>query len=402
MSFLPIDEQFSLIQRGAEEIIPADDLKQKLEKSKDSNTPLIIKLGCDPSRPDLHIGHGVVLRKLRHFQDLGHQAILVIGDFTAMIGDPSGRNKTRPQLTIEEARSNAESYVEQSKVILDIDRLKIVYNSDWLNTMNFNDVVKLASSYTVARMLERDDFTKRFQSEIPILLHEFLYPLAQGQDSVELKADVELGGTDQKFNLLVGRDLQKDNGQEPQCIITLPLLEGTDGIEKMSKSYGNDIGLHDSPEDMYGKTLSISDDMIVKWFTLAADANESVVKSALLRLADSSVNPMEVKRELARAVVELYYDSETATKAEHHFNTVVVGKGLPDNIPEFVLSAEDLIVNVIFNAELLQSKGEARRMIKQGAVKLNGESVSDIQAIITPTGEQILKVGKRRFLKVIE
>ena len=402
MSFLPINEQFSLIQRGAEEIIPADDLKQKLEKSKDSNTPLIIKLGCDPSRPDLHIGHGVVLRKLRHFQDLGHQAILVIGDFTAMIGDPSGRNKTRPQLTLEEARSNAESYVEQSKVILDIDRLKIVYNSDWLNTMNFNDVVKLASSYTVARMLERDDFTKRFQSEIPILLHEFLYPLAQGQDSVELKADVELGGTDQKFNLLVGRDLQKDNGQDPQCIITLPLLEGTDGVEKMSKSYGNDIGLHDSPEDMYGKTLSISDDMIVKWFTLAADANESVVKSALLRLTDSSVNPMEVKRELARAVVELYYDSETATKAEHHFNTVVVGKGLPDDIPEFVLSTEDLIVNVIFNAELLQSKGEARRMIKQGAVKLNGESVSDIQAIITPTGEQILKVGKRRFLKVIE
>ena len=402
MSFLPVDEQLTLIRRGAEEIIPEDILKKKLEKSKETDTPLIIKLGCDPSRPDLHIGHGVVLRKLRHFQDLGHQAVLVIGDFTAMIGDPSGRNKTRPQLTLEEARSNAESYVEQSKVILDIDKLKIVYNSDWLNNMNFNDVVKLASSYTVARMLERDDFTKRFQSETPILLHEFLYPLAQGQDSVELDADVELGGTDQKFNLLVGRDLQKANGQNPQCIITLPLLEGTDGIDKMSKSYGNDIGLHDKPEDMYGKTLSISDDMIVKWFTLAADADETVVKSAESRLADSSINPMEVKRELARAVVELYYDAETASQAEQHFNTIVVGKGTPDDVPEYTLSSEDQIINVIFNAGLLKSKGEARRMIKQGAVKLDGESITDIQAIITPSGEQILKVGKRRFLKVIE
>ena len=402
MSFLPVDEQLTLIRRGAEEIIPEDILKKKLEKSKETDTPLIIKLGCDPSRPDLHIGHGVVLRKLRHFQDLGHQAILVIGDFTAMIGDPSGRNKTRPQLTLEDARSNAESYVEQSKVILDIDKLKIVYNSDWLNNMNFNDVVKLASSYTVARMLERDDFTKRFQSETPILLHEFLYPLAQGQDSVELNADVELGGTDQKFNLLVGRDLQKSNGQNPQCIVTLPLLEGTDGIDKMSKSYGNDIGLHDKPEDMYGKTLSISDNMIVKWFTLAADADETVVKSAESRLADSSINPMEVKRELARAVVELYYDAETAKNAENHFNTVVVGKGIPDDIPEYTLSSEDQIINVIFNAGLLKSKGEARRMIKQGAVKLDGESIADIQATIRPSGEQILKVGKRRFLKVIE
>ena len=402
MSFLPIDEQLTLIRRGAEEIIPEDILKKKLESSKETDTPLIIKLGCDPSRPDLHIGHGVVLRKLRHFQDLGHQAVLVIGDFTAMIGDPSGRNKTRPQLTLEEARSNAESYVEQAKVILDIDKLKIFYNSDWLNNMNFNDVVKLASSYTVARMLERDDFTKRFQSEIPILLHEFLYPLAQGQDSVELNADVELGGTDQKFNLLVGRDLQKANGQNPQCIITLPLLEGTDGIDKMSKSYGNDIGLYDKPEDMYGKTLSISDDMIVKWFTLAADADEAVVKSAESRLADSSINPMEVKRELARAVVELYYDAETASQAEHHFNTIVVGKGTPDDIPEFSLNKEDLIVNVIFDAGILQSKGEARRMIKQGAVKLDGEPITDIQATIVPSAEQILKVGKRRFLKVIE
>jgi len=402
MSFLPVKEQMELIRRGVDELIPEQDLIQKLEQSRETDTPLTIKLGCDPSRPDLHIGHGVVLRKLRHFQDLGHTAVLVIGDFTAMIGDPSGRNKTRPQLTLEEARSNAESYVKQSKVILDINSLIIKYNSDWLNKMNFNEVVKLASSYTVARMLERDDFTKRFQAEVPISIHEFLYPLAQAQDSVELNADVELGGTDQKFNLLVGRDLQKDNGQVPQCIITTPLLEGTDGVEKMSKSYGNDIGLQDLPEEMYGKTLSISDDDIEKWFVLGADADDAVMETVRKRLNDPLVNPMEVKRDLARAVVALYYDNKIAQQAEQHFNTVVVNKGVPDEIPEFKLQNEDLIVNVIFGSGLLKSKGEARRMIKQSAVKLDGVIVDDIQATISPKGEQILKVGKRRFLKVIE
>ena len=400
MSYLTVNEQMDLIRRGTEEILPEDDLVKKLERSRSTGKPLIVKLGCDPSRPDLHIGHGVVLRKLRHFQDLGHTAVLVIGDFTAMIGDPSGRNKTRPQLTLDEAKANAESYVEQAKAILDIRSVIIKYNSDWLNKMNFNDVVELASSYTVARMLERDDFTKRFQAEVPISIHEFLYPLAQAQDSVELRADVELGGTDQKFNLLVGRDLQKGHGQEPQCIITTPLLEGTDGVEKMSKSYGNHIGLQDTPEDMYGKTLSISDDMILKWFTLAADSDESVTQSVKKRLDDSAVNPMDVKRELARAVVALYYDYDTATKAEDHFNTVVVGKGIPDDMPEYDLKGEDLIVNVLFDAGLLKSKGEARRMVKQGAVKLDGKPVADIQTAITPNGDQILKVGKRRFLKV--
>jgi len=400
MSYLTVNEQMDLIRRGTEEILPEDDLVKKLERSRSTGKPLIVKLGCDPSRPDLHIGHGVVLRKLRHFQDLGHTAVLVIGDFTAMIGDPSGRNKTRPQLTLDEAKANAESYVEQAKAILDIRSVIIKYNSDWLNKMNFNDVVELASSYTVARMLERDDFTKRFQAEVPISIHEFLYPLAQAQDSVELKADVELGGTDQKFNLLVGRDLQKGHGQEPQCIITTPLLEGTDGVEKMSKSYGNHIGLQDTPEDMYGKTLSISDGMILKWFTLAADSDESVTQSVKKRLDDPAVNPMDVKRDLARAVVALYYDDETATKAEDHFNTVVVGKGIPDDMPEYSLKGEDLIVNVLFDAGLLKSKGEARRMVKQGAVKLDSKPVDDIQTTLTPNGDQILKVGKRRFLKV--
>ena len=401
MKFPPIEEQLNLIRLGTEEIIPEELLIKKLEYSRSNNIPLNIKLGCDPSRPDLHIGHAVVLRKLRHFQDLGHNAILVIGDFTAMIGDPSGRNKTRPQLTIEEAKNYAKTYVEQSEKILDIKNLKVKYNSTWLSKMNFNDVVKLSSSYTVARMLERDDFTKRFQSEIPISIHEFLYPLAQGQDSVELNADVELGGTDQKFNLLVGRDLQKQNNQDPQCIITLPLLEGTDGIEKMSKSYGNHIGFHDKPEDMYGKTLSIKDDMILKWFTLAVNTKPDMIKEIESKLLDPSINPMIYKRKLARKIVELYYDSETAEKAENYFNKVVVGKGIPDDIPTFKLESDDLIVNVIFNAGILKSKGEARRLIKQGAVKLNSKPIVDIKSTISSKGDQILKIGKRRFLKVI-
>ena len=401
MRYLPVKKQMDLIRRGVEEILPENELIGKLQKSFDTSKPLIVKLGCDPSRADLHIGHGVVLRKLRHFQDLGHTAVLVIGDFTAMIGDPSGRNKTRPPLTLEEAKDNAKTYVEQAKVILDIDRLKIKYNSEWLNRMNFNDVVKLASSYTVARMLERDDFTKRFQSEIPISIHEFLYPLAQAQDSVELKADIELGGTDQKFNLLVGRYLQKNNNQEQQCIITTPLLEGTDGIEKMSKSYGNHIGIMDTPEDMYGKALSIKDSMIRKWFVLAADADQNIIESVEKRLENPSINPMDVKRELARKIVELYYDNDIAIKAENHFNTVVVNKGIPADMPKFSLKSETSIVNVIFESGLLKSKSEGRRMIKQGAVKLNDLSISDIQATIKPGGEQILKIGKRRFLRII-
>ena len=401
MRYLPVKKQMDLIRRGVEEILPENELIGKLQKSFDTSKPLIVKLGCDPSRADLHIGHGVVLRKLRHFQDLGHTAVLVIGDFTAMIGDPSGRNKTRPPLTLEEAKDNAKTYVEQSKVILDIDRLKIKYNSEWLNRMNFNDVVKLASSYTVARMLERDDFTKRFQSEIPISIHEFLYPLAQAKDSVELKADIELGGTDQKFNLLVGRYLQKSNNQEQQCIITTPLLEGTDGIEKMSKSYGNHIGIMDTPEDMYGKALSIKDSMIRKWFVLAADADQNIIESVEKRLENPSINPMDVKRELARKIVELYYDNDTAIKAENHFNTVVVNKGIPADMPKFSLKSETSIVNVIFESGLLKSKSEGRRMIKQGAVKLNDLSIIDIQATIKPGGEQILKIGKRRFLRII-
>ena len=400
MAFLSVDKQLELISRGAEEILPEKELREKLEKSRKNGTPLIVKLGCDPSRPDLHVGHGVVLRKLRHFQDLGHQAILVIGDFTAMIGDPSGRNKTRPQLTLEEAKANAESYIEQAVHILNSESIKIVYNSTWLNEMRFSDVIRLSSHYTVARMIERDDFTKRYQSEIPISIHEFMYPLAQGMDSVELKADVELGGTDQKFNLLVGRDLQREYNQAPQAIITLPLLEGTDGVEKMSKSYGNDIGLTDSPEDMYGKSMSISDEMIEKYFVLAADADADTVLKVQKQLKDSSVNPRDIKRELARAIVALYHGSEAAQSAEKHFDQVVVNKDIPDEMDEVALTDDAPLVDIITLEGLTKSKGDARRMIKQGAVRIEGKKISDIKFILSKGNEVVIKVGKRKFLRV--
>ena len=400
MKFLSVDKQLELIKRGAEEIIPEEELRGKLEKSIKTNKPIIVKLGCDPSRPDLHIGHSVVLRKLRHFQDLGHQAVLVIGDFTAMIGDPSGRNKTRPQLSLEEARQNAKTYLNQAKVILDMNKLKVKYNSEWLDNMNFSDVIKLASSTTVARMLERDDFTKRYDSEVPISLHEFLYPLAQAQDSVELVSDIELGGTDQKFNLLMGRNLQRDIGQDPQCILTMPILAGTDGVEKMSKSYGNDIGISDTANDIYGKTLSIPDEIMLSWYTLAADADETILEDIKTKLSDSSINPMEIKRDLARKIVALYYDKDKAIEAENYFNNITVSKGMPDVIDEYKINEECLLVNIIVGSGLLNSKSEARRMIKQSAVRLDGEVVSDIQLKISPGKERILKVGKRRFLKV--
>ena len=400
MAFLSIDKQWELISRGAEEIIPEKELKQKLEQSINKDTPLIVKLGCDPSRPDLHLGHGVVLRKLRHFQDLGHQAILVIGDFTGMIGDPSQRNKTRPQLTLEETKANAKSYIEQASHVLNIDSLNIVYNSTWLDKMRFSDVIRLSSHYTVARMLERDDFTKRYKAEIPISIHEFMYPLAQAMDSVELKADVELGGTDQKFNLLVGRDLQREYKQAPQVIITLPLLEGTDGIEKMSKSYGNDIGLTDTPEDMYGKSMSISDEMIEKYFILAADANVETVSRVKKQLSDSSQNPRDIKRELARAIVELYHGGDAAKEAEQHFDRVIVNKDIPNEMDEVELSDDTQLIEVISNEGLTNSKGEARRLIKQGAIRIDDKKITDMNYILLKGKEVVIKVGKRRFIKV--
>ena len=402
MAFLPVDKQLELISRGTEEVIPLKDLRKKLEKSIKDNKPLTIKLGCDPSRPDLHIGHSVVLQKLRDFQDLGHQAVLVIGDFTAMIGDPSERNKTRPQLTLEEAKANAESYIEQSKVILDVKTLKVIFNSTWLNKKNFEDVIKMSSKYTVARMIERDDFTKRFESEIPISMHEFLYPLAQAMDSVEINADVELGGTDQKFNLLVGRDLQREYGQEPQSIITLPLLEGTDGIEKMSKSYDNYIAIDDSPEDMYGKIMSINDSMILKYYKLAVFADRDRIESVKLLLEDNSNNPRDIKRSLAKDLVARYYSEEKAKLAEAAFDQIFVKKDNPDNMPSYNLSSEINLVDILLSEKLIVSKGEGKRLINQNAVKVDGKVCDDINQTISPSNEDIIvKVGKRRFLRIV-
>ena len=401
MNVLSVDEQYKIISKGAAEIIPENELRSKIESSVKNGVPLVVKLGCDPSRADLHIGHSVVLRKLRHFQDLGHRAVLVIGDFTAMIGDPTGRNRTRPQLTLEEAKENAKTYLNQAKAIQDMDKLKVCYNSEWLGKMSFSDVIKLSSSTTVARMLERDDFNKRYNSEVPISLHEFLYPLAQAQDSVELVSDIEIGGTDQKFNLLMGRNLQKDVGQKPQCILTMPILEGTDGIEKMSKSYGNDIGISDSANDMYGKTLSIPDNVMLSWFTLAADADNQFLEEVKLKIKNSDVNPMELKRDLARRIVSLYYDEKIALEAENHFNQVTVAKGMPDEIEEYNLKEEDFLVNIIADSGLLKSKSEARRMIKQSAVKIDGEAIKDIQYKVSMGDSFVLKVGKRKFLKVV-
>ena len=402
MGFLPVDDQLEIISKGTEEVIPLQDLRHKLESSIKNNKPLVVKLGCDPSRPDLHIGHSVVLQKLRDFQDLGHQAILVIGDFTAMIGDPSDRNKTRPQLTLEEAKANAESYIEQSKVVLDVKTLKVLFNSTWLNKMNFSDVIKMSSKYTVARMIERDDFTKRFESEIPISMHEFLYPLAQAMDSVEIKSDVELGGTDQKFNLLVGRDLQREYDQEPQSIITLPLLEGTDGIEKMSKSYDNYIALDDSAQDMYGKLMSINDSMITKYYKLAVFADKEKVLSIEKKLNDSSINPRDIKRDLAKDLVERYYDKDTAFEAEQAFDQIFVKKSIPDDMPTFKVRSNSNILDILLSEKLIASKAEGKRLIAQNAIKIDGEVCSDIgYEVSNGCGELIVKIGKRRFLKIL-
>ena len=402
MAFLPVDEQLELISRGTEEVIPLNDLRKKLEKSISVNKPLTVKLGCDPSRPDLHIGHGVVLQKLRDFQDLGHQAVLVIGDFTAMIGDPSERNKTRPQLTLEEAKVNAESYIEQSKVLLDVNNLKVIFNSTWLNKMNFQDVIKLSSKYTVARMIERDDFTKRFESEVPISMHEFLYPLAQAMDSVEINADVELGGTDQKFNLLVGRDIQREYGQEPQSIITLPLLEGTDGVEKMSKSYDNYISLDDSPEDMYGKIMSINDSMILKYYRLAVFADREKIKQVKTLLKDDSINPRDIKRSLAKDLVSKYYSEQDADLAQDSFDQVFVKRDNPENMPTCKIDSDISLIDILLDNKLISSKGEGKRLISQNAVKINGEVCDDTNFIISSSvNEHVIKVGKRRFLKVL-
>ncbi len=402
MSFPPVKEQIDLIKRNVVDIIPEEELVKKLEKSAKENKPLRIKLGCDPSRPDLHIGHGVVLQKLRDFQDLGHKAVLIIGDFTAMIGDPSGKSKTRPALTLDETRVNGKTYFDQaSRILLEKD-LEIRYNSEWLDKMTFSDVIKLASKYTVAQILERDDFTKRMNAKTPISLHELLYPLTQAMDSVAIASDVELGGTDQTFNLLVGRAIQEAYDMESQCIITCELLEGTDGIEKMSKSLNNAICFTDSPKDIFGKSMSIPDSLIFKYFQLGTMLNDSELAEIKNQLSDPAVNPRNLKVRLGYELVRKYYDEESAKYAQNEFETIFVKKEVPDDIPEFKLDAKEVkLVTIIKENNMAASSSEAIRLIKQGGVTIDGEKITDDKYIVKVEKDFVLKVGKRKFLKVL-
>jgi len=402
MSFPTVDEQLAIIKRGAVEIVPESELIEKLNKSRKENKPLRIKLGCDPTRPDLHLGHSVILRKMRQFQDLGHHIILIIGDFTALIGDPTGQNKTRPSLTAEEIRENAATYLDQAGKILVREKTEIVYNADWLGPISFEGVIKLSSKLTIARMIERDDFSKRFKNNEPISLHEFLYPLAQGQDSVHLKSDVELGGTDQKFNLLVGRDLQRDDGQDPQVCLMMPLLEGTDGTLKMSKSYDNYIGISEEPNDMYGKVLSIPDELIYRYFELVTD----IPTEELPKIREQAKkDPRNTKHDLAFTITRMYHGAEQAKNARKYFERTVVKKEIPDDAPEieFKPGSSVRVLDIISDADMTQSNGQTKRLIKQGGVSIDDEKISDINYELTfnEGDEYNLKVGKRKYAKLI-
>ena len=402
---LPVDEQMRIITSGAAKIVPEADLKKKLERG----VPLNIKLGVDPTSPDLHLGHAVPLRKMRQFQDLGHRVTLIIGNGTATIGDPSGKNSTRPQLTQEEVEANAATYVAQAMKILDPEKTTIVHNGDWMFPMGLAELLSIASKFTVARILERDDFTKRYQSQTPIALHEFLYPIMQAYDSVKIEADVEMGGNDQLFNLLAGRELMEKMGMEPQIALTMPLLEGTDGTRKMSKSYGNYIGLTDEPADMFGKTMSIPDEMIGKYYRLASSLSPEEVDKIDAALADGSANPYELKRALGRDLVTTYHSAEAAVTAEAEFDQVHKNREMPSDIAEV---AVEIVVNdeglvylpaVLQAAGLAPSAGQARRDIDGGGVKLDGEAVAPKAYNVDPAALKpgtVLQVGKRHCARL--
>lgn len=394
-----LEEQLALIERGTVDCISRDELIKKLQKSITTGKPLKIKAGFDPTAPDLHLGHTVLLQKLKHFQDLGHEIYFLIGDFTGMIGDPTGKSETRKALTVEDVASNAESYKEQVFKILDPKKTQVVFNSSWLGNLTSYDMIKLASQLTVARMLEREDFRLRFESGRPISIHEFLYPLIQGYDSVALEADVELGGTDQLFNVLMGRDLQRSRGLDPQIVITLPLLEGLDGVNKMSKSLGNYIGITESADNIYGKVLSISDELMFRYYTLLSDLTKAEIEDLKERMSRGEIHPKEVKKQLARELTSRFHGSEAALAAEANFEQVFQKGGLPENIPEVTLPAgEDIWVpQLLLECSLVASTSEGRRMIQQNAVLINNEKFSDVTAKIETRGEILLKVGKRRF-----
>jgi tyrosyl-tRNA synthetase len=401
MEFKSASSQFNILTSNIEEILPEDEFLNKLKKSKKNNIPLNVKLGCDPSRPDLHIGHSVVLNKLKQFQDLGHNIILVIGDFTAMIGDPTGRNKTRPQITRDESKNNSKTYINQVSKILDISKTNIVYNSKWLNDINLDKLISLSSKFTLAQFLERDDFNKRYKSGLPISLHEFIYPLAQAYDSVYLRSDVEIGGTDQKFNLLLARDLQKEYDMEPQVALTMPLIEGIDGREKMSKSYDNYIAFNDYPNDMYGKVLSIPDELIFKYFRYVSNLSLKEINDYELSLKTNIINHRDLKRKLAREIVSIYHNDNAASQAEENFDIVVVNKGIPKDIREVTIKKSIKLVDFLLGYDLVSSKGEAKRLIKQSAVKMNDEVVLDLHLLLEVSTIYTIKVGKRRFIKII-
>jgi tyrosyl-tRNA synthetase len=400
-------EQLRILRRGTVSIISEEELLGKLERSLSEGRPLVVKLGVDPSRPDIHLGHSVPLRKLRQFQDLGHEAVLVIGDFTARIGDPSGASETRPMLSKEEVMANAETYTRQAKKILDPERTRIVFNGSWFEKMGFEKVLDLSSKYTVARMLERDDFSKRFREGRPITITEFIYPLLQGYDSVELGADVEIGGTDQLFNLLVGRDLQREYGQEPQVVMTLPLLVGLDGKEKMSKSLGNYVAVEDPPDEMFGKLMSIPDDIMLDYMRLLLDAADEEITEAEEGLRDGTIHPRDLKARIAERIVAMYHGEDSAKAAAERFDRIFrmgeIPKDVelitipPEKAPEGIAEIEDILVA----AGLVRSRSEAKRLILQGAIEVDGRKVENRSYTIDITKERTLRVGKKRFVRIL-
>ncbi len=403
---VPVEEQLKIIAKGAEEIIDRGELEDKLNRARESGRPLVVKLGLDPSAPDIHLGHTVVLRKIRQFQDLGHRAVIIIGDFTGMIGDPTGKSKTRKQLSRGEVAENAKTYEEQIFKILLRDKTELRFNSEWLSRLGFEDVMKLAAKSTVARMLEREEFRKRFESNESIGIHEFFYPLMQGYDSVELHADVELGGTEQRFNILMGRKLQKDYGQESQVALFMPILEGLDGVEKMSKSLGNYVGINEDPDSIYGKLMSIPDGLIIRYFRLVTDIHPDELDEMERQLGSGSVNPRDLKMRLSREVTALYHGKEKARLAEERFKALFQKHELPDNPLEFTLDGSLIvdgktdIVSLLVQLGFASSKSEARRLVSQGAVRINGEKAADFFVPAMKTGD-IIQAGKLKYAKLI-
>ncbi len=404
--FKPVEEQMKLLKKGAVEIIQEEDLVRKLERSRKENRPLRVKAGFDPTAPDIHLGHTVLLRKMKHFQELGHEVIFLIGDFTGLIGDPSGRSATRPAMTREEINRNAETYKQQVFKILNPQKTIIDFNSRWLGALSSFDIIRLTSKYTVARILERDDFTKRFKAGLPISVHELLYPLMQAYDSVALQADVELGGTDQKFNLLVGREIQREYGQEPQVILTMPLLEGLDGVEKMSKSLGNYVGINEPPEEIFGKLMSISDDLMYRYYELLTDVPTDQIEDWKEQAREGRLNPRDLKADLARMVVADFWGEEEGQKAAEEFDRIFKHKDLPSEMEEKVveINGEQTqleLVDLMVNLGIVPSRGEAKRLIRQGGVYVDGHRVENLEHKLEATRtEQILKIGKRKFYRL--